>query len=90
MELVDSVEVLVIGKRMLLIQTQESIVCGNWTQGGGSLILNMNRLEQNKEKEEMLCKEMDDYSEGIGWLMKLDQERRKVEMLYEEVDDWKE
>ena len=75
---------------MLLIQTQETTVCRNWTQGGGSFILNMNRLEQNKEKEETLCKEMDDYSERIGWLIKLDQERRKVEMLCEEVDDWNE
>ena len=74
---------------MLLIQTQESIVCGNWTQGGGSLILNMNRLEQNKEKEETLCKELDDYNKRIGWLRKLEQERAKVEMLYEEVVNWK-
>ena len=65
MELVDLVEVLIIGKQMLLIQTQETIVCGNWTQGGGSLILDMKRLEQNKKNEEKLCKELDDYNKRI-------------------------
>ena len=74
---------------MLLIQTQESLVYGNLTQGRRSLILDMNRLVQNKDKVEMLCKELDDYNKRIGWLRKLEQERAKVEMLYQDVKDRK-